>query len=60
MASLAETLDEAAEQLAELGGEAAEVVCDKGYHSNKTMEDVAGRGLRSYVSEPARGRRNWK
>ena len=60
VASLAETLDEAAEQLAELGGEAAEVVCDKGYHSNKTMEDVAGRGLRSYVSEPARGRRNWK
>lgn len=60
VASLTETLDEAAEQLAELGGEAAEVVCDKGYHSNKTMKELAGRGLRSYVSEPARGRRSWK
>ena len=60
VASLTETLDEAAEQLAELGGEAAEVVCDKGHHSNKTMKELAGRGLRSYVSEPARGRRSWK
>ena len=24
------------------------------------MKEVAGRGLRSYVSEPARGRRSWK
>ena len=60
VASLGETLDEAAERLAELGGAAAEVVCDKGYHSNETMKEVAGRGLRSYVSEPARGRRSWK
>lgn len=45
MASLTETLDEAAEQLAELGGAAAEVVCDKGYHSNKTMKDLADRGV---------------
>ena len=59
-ASLAETLDEAAEQLAGLGAAAAEVVCDKGYHSNKTMKELAGRGLRSYVSEPKRGRRSWR
>ena len=60
-ASLSETLDEAERQLAELGGGAAtEVVCDKGYHSNRTMTDLAERGLRSYVSEPKRGRRSWK
>lgn len=60
VASLSETLDEAEQQLAGLGSQAAEVVCDKGYHSNKTMTELADRGLRSYVSEPRRGRRNWK
>ena len=35
-------------------------MADKGYHSNKTMTGVRDRGLRSYVSEPDRGRRNWK
>lgn len=35
-------------------------MCDKGYHSNKTMTELADRGLRSYVSEPRRGRRSWK
>ena len=37
-----------------------EVVADKGYHSNETMKDLAKRALRSYVSEPRRGRRSWK
>lgn len=60
VASLSETLDEAEQQLAGLESEAAEVVCDKGYHSNKTMTELAGRGLRGYVSEPKRGRRSWK
>ena len=59
-ASLPNTLDEAERQLAEVGAEPREVVADKGYHSNKTMTEVEGRGLRSYVSEPNRGRRNWK
>ena len=59
-ASLPNTLDEAECQLAEVGAEPREVVADKGYHSNKTMTEVEGRGLRSYVSEPNRGRRNWK
>ena len=59
-ASLPVTLDEAERRLAEAGVEAAEVVADKGYHSNRTMTDVRERGKRSYVSEPDRGRRRWK
>lgn len=59
-ASLGRTLDEAAKQLGEVELEAEEVVADKGYHSNTTMKDIKRRGLRSYVSEPDRGRRNWK
>lgn len=59
-ASLTETLDEAERRLAELGAGAAEVVCDKGCHSNRTMTELEDWGLRSYVSEPACGRRNWK
>ena len=37
----------------------AELVTDKGYHSNETMVDLKEFGIRSYVSEPKRGRRNW-
>ena len=54
------TLDEAERQLAGVGVEAQEVVADKGYHSNQTMTGIRDRGLRSYVSEPDRGRRSWK
>lgn len=59
-ASLARTLDEAARQLGKVELEAEEVVADKSYHSNGTMKDLRSRGLRSYVSEPNRGRRSWK
>ena len=38
----------------------AELVCDKGYHSNQTLAMLAALGIRSYVSEPDRGRRNWR
>jgi transposase len=38
----------------------AEVVMDKGYHSNETMVYLKQTGSRSYVSEPDRGRRRWK
>jgi transposase len=38
---------------------ASEVVADKGYHSNDTMRDLGEMQLRSYISEPDRGRRNW-
>jgi len=40
--------------------EMKEVVTDKGYHSNDVMRDLAAMDLRSYASEPDRGRRNWK
>ncbi len=36
-----------------------EVVTDKGYHSNETMRDLAELEIRSYASEPDRGRRDW-
>jgi hypothetical protein len=36
-----------------------EVVGDKGYHSNQSL-DLEAVGVRSYISEPDRGRRNWK
>jgi transposase len=35
----------------------AEVVTDKGYHSNATLTDLAELEIRSYVPEPERGRR---
>ncbi len=59
-ASLPKTLDEASKQLGEVELEAEEVVADKAYHSNGTMKDLKERRLRSYVSEPRRGRRSWK
>jgi len=36
-----------------------EIVADKGYHSNETLVDLQAVGLRSYISEPERGRRDW-
>lgn len=37
-----------------------EWVADKGYHSNATMKMANEVGLRSYISEPKRGRRRWE
>jgi hypothetical protein len=37
----------------------AEIVADKGYHSNQTMIDLATAAVRSYIAEPDRGRRHW-
>jgi len=39
---------------------ASEVVLDKGYHSNQALLDLEEADFRGYVSEPDRGRRNWK
>src|SRR6266852_441669 len=36
-----------------------ELIADKGYHSNQTMIDLHAVGVRSYIAEPARGRRHW-
>ena len=37
-----------------------EAVSDKGYHSNDTLTALDRAQVRSYVSEPERGRRRWK
>jgi transposase len=37
----------------------AEIIADKGYHSNQIMIELEAVGLRSYVAEPDRGRRDW-
>jgi len=36
-----------------------EVVADKGYHSNETTRDLRDNEIRTYISEPDRGRRVW-
>ncbi len=61
--TLLDTLEEAFEQVeSATGGEAAieELVADKGYHSNEVLADINELGMRSYISEPDRGRRRWK
>ena len=63
--TIRETATAAAEQIERAqAGEAEpqsleEIVGDKGYHSNQTMIDLAAVGVRSYIAEPARGRRTW-
>ena len=57
-----ETLIEAAEQVEAVrphGDGIEEVVGDKGYHSNQSLVDLEAVGVRSYISEPDRGRRHW-
>jgi transposase len=69
--SLPETLMVAAEQVEALqkdeqavrqmhAGGIEEVVGDKGYHSNEVLVDLKAVGLRTYISEPERPRRNWQ
>ena len=69
--TLGGTIVEASGQLRELADDPAtaehlhedwmgELVADKGYHSNQTMLDLEQMEIRSYVSEPERGRRKWK
>src|SRR5439155_18864336 len=65
-----ETLCEAGEQVATVAGEAKsegvnpegpqEVVLDKGYHSSEVLVKLVEWQVRSYCSEPERGRRSWK
>src|SRR2546425_3764684 len=63
--SLVETAIAAAEQVEAAHAASAtppvltEIIADKGYHSNQTMIDLAAVGVRSYIAEPARGRRDW-
>jgi transposase len=63
--TIVETAIGAAEQVAEAQADVEEpqaleeIIADKGYHSNQTMVDLDAVGIRSYVSEPDRGRRDW-
>jgi len=68
--TIEKTLIAAAEQIEELAAAPetaniisdqplAEVVTDKGYHSNAKLVDLQQLGIRTYISEPKRGRRNW-
>jgi transposase len=41
------------------GDDDREIVADKGYHSTDRVSDWEGVGLRTYISEPKRGRRRW-
>lgn len=66
--SLDNTLAEASKQIERLRrkghgchpGGIQEVVGDKGYHSTEVLKRLKKRGLRSYISEPDRGRRRWR
>lgn len=63
--TIVETAIAAAEQVEDAQAEVQdpqpleEIIADKGYHSNQTMVDLDAVGIRSYVSEPDRGRRDW-
>jgi transposase len=55
------TLEEAqsvAREISERG--VKELVADKGYHSGAVLIDLHQQGVRSYIPEPDRGRRNWQ
>ena len=69
--SLGETIVGAAEQLRELTDDAhtsdqlhkrwmTKMAAGEGYHSNETMVMLEEMVIRGYVSEPNRGRRNWR
>jgi len=69
--SLENTLDEALENLAVVADDEAaaqqmsqtpfqDLVADRGYHSGAVLVTQSQRGLRTYIAEPKRGRRNWK
>jgi Transposase DDE domain len=61
--TLQETLIRAAEHLERVVPAAdvlREFVGDKGFHSNQSLTDLTALGIRTYISEPDRGRRNWQ
>jgi transposase len=66
--SISETLEQAGENVVSVvaaGGELheqalSEIVADKGYHSNSVLKEHDHPGIRTYISEPDRGRRDWE
>jgi transposase len=63
--TIVETAIAAAEQVEEAQSDVEEphtldeIIGDKGYHSNQSMVDLEAVGIRSYIAEPDRGRRDW-
>jgi transposase len=64
--TMQETLPEAAEQLEAVAAVTEEkvaiveeVVADKGYHSRTSVLDLENLQIRTYISEPERGRQSW-
>jgi transposase len=58
-----ETLITAAENIETVNPQSdaiRELVGDKGYHSNELLKDLRALGIRSYIAEPNRGRRDWE
>ncbi len=61
--TMQETLITAAEHLEAVlpeGDILRELVTDKGFHSNDRLVDLTALGIRTYISEPDRGRRHWR
>jgi transposase len=61
--TIEETITKAAENVEKTvpeGDGIQELVADKGYHSNEVLTALAELGVRTYIPEPNRGRRNWK
>jgi transposase len=69
--TVGETLGQASESLRELKKDPAtcnkvmtaavmEVPADKGYHCTETIVELEKLGVRPYIAEPDRGRRNWR
>jgi transposase len=42
-----------------VAGGIRDVVLDRGYHADSVLEHLDEKGVRGYVAEPKRGRRNW-
>jgi transposase len=57
LAAQIETLEAIADNIRE--DRLTELVTDKGYHSNDSLTPLQAAGVRTYISEPRRGRRNW-
>lgn len=57
LAAQMETLESITDNIRE--DRLTELVADKGYHSNDTLTPLQAGGVRTYISEPKRGRRKW-
>jgi len=60
IAVVAEVIDSESDAPAVKVESPAELVTDKGYHSREVVRQVTEAGIRSYISEPERGRQRWQ